>query len=968
MKAKPPSRNVFRAALKGVGMASVGLLSGLQVAGQTVDFGTVGITIVEGTPGAQVFQLNFSAPAPAAGSITIQLTDGPGMVFGFGQDYWSNPMAVGGFITISFAMNAVSASFSIYNYNDAITEADETATFTITGVTGGMSIGPTSVSTFTIVDNDNATILAQGDLAVVGINANNGSCSGVTGQDEISFVCFQDIRPGTQIIMTDNGYERTNAGQWGNSEGVVRMTRTGLTIPKGTVITFRSNQTYGTTNVQSVAPDNQWTCAMISPSGTSVALNSGGDQLFFMQGGVWNNGTTGSHNATYSGTILYGFSTNGQFLSFGNSTQQSGLPLSMECFSMAPTSSTDYAKYTGPMTTNTQRGWLINFDDANLWTSNYGSCTNYNSGSPNWLSAPVLPISITGFTPGLWTGAKTTDWFDCRNWDDAKVPVASTNVVIDQSAIRTCVVTNATPATCFDLSVLSTGLVRTLTVTNGQVNAGGNVLVQRTAGSGAIGITLGPSSLLNVAGQVDLIGTAAGVQDAFLKAENSAATADVAGSLTIAAGGYLDLNGAVTGGTLYLGGDFNNNAGETDFDDAKGTVVLDGSTAQTINSPTFIDLFGTLRVNKPSNDVFVTDGFGVRTQLDLQQGRVMNAALVSLLDNATAINYSNASFVNGALEKVGNDNFVFPVGKGSALRTIAISGLTAATTDAFTAEYFATDPQGLFGNTLDPTLDHISSCEYWTLERSAGTPDASVSLSWDTPASCGVTLLPDLRVARYDGAVWRDRGNGGTTGNTTAGTVITAAQQTAFSPWTLASVSGAENPLPIELLYFKATPKEREVVLDWATATEVNNEKFIVERSADAGAFAAIGEVPGAVNSQEMRTYALSDRDPLSGFSYYRLAQHDLDGTITRSEVVSVYMHQAATGTTIIVTDGQVLADHHLTGPGTWQLLDAVGRIVRQGALDGSGRTIAIISDLPSGAYTFRASDASGTESGRFIH
>ena len=68
------------------------------------------------------------------------------------------------------------------------------------------------------------------------------------------------------------------------------------------------------------------------------------------------------------------------------------------------------------------------------------------------------------------------------------------------------------------------------------------------------------------------------------------------------------------------------------------------------------------------------------------------------------------------------------------------------------------------------------------------------------------------------------------------------------------------------------------------------------------------------------------------------------------------------------MTDGQVLADHHLTGPGTWQLLDAVGRIVRQGALDGSGRTIAIISDLPSGAYTFRASDASGTESGRFIH
>lgn len=953
------------------------LLGTLGAWGQAINISPLAITCLEGS-GAQSFTFSWGGvPVPTSGNLVISVSVNAGTTEGNSpNDYFMQfptGQPFGATITIPLTAGAtvptLLQSLRVLPQNDGLVDGDNIITFTIISVPPGMSIGASSSATLTIVDvNGPTTVLDQGDLAIVGVNANNYACSTYVGEDEISFFCFQDITPNTQLIITDNGFERVNAGQWGNSEGTVRMTRTGTTIPAGTVITFHLRNTLGTGNVVGISPDALWSCANLGLN--PVNLNNGGDQLFFMQGGVWNNGTTSPtalHNATYSGTVLYGFSTNGQFLSFGNSTQQSGLPTSMECFSMAPTSATDYTKYTGPITGTTKRGWLIRIDDPTDWTT-YASCSAYSSGAPDWTAAPVLPITLNTFVPGLWTGYKTTDWFDCRNWDDAKVPVAATNVLIDQTAIRSCVVTGATAATCFDLSVQSDGASRFLYIDNGMLNAGGDMLVQRTAGSGAFGAQLQNTSTLTVAGSVTIQGTAPGLQDAYLRDEYTTSTIDVNGDITVEPGGFLDLSGGgLSGGTLYLAGDFNNNAGEADFDDANSTVVLDGNGAQTINGPSFTDRFGVLRVNKSANDVFVTDGFIVRKTLDLQQGRVMNSALVSLLDNATAINYSDASFVNGQLEKIGNDNFVFPVGKGNKLRTIAISGLTATATDAFTAAYFDMDPQSVYGNTLDPTLDHISSCEYWILDQSAGTPNAYVTLSWDTPSSCGVTLLPDLRVARYDGSVWRDRGNGGTTGNTTAGTIITAAQQNAFSPWTLASVSGAENPLPIELLYFRATPGDHVVALDWATATERNNERFIVERSADASSFQPIGEVPGAINSQEMRTYGLTDDGPLPGFSYYRLAQRDLDGTTTRSDVVSVYMHAATNGTVIVVADGQLQADHHLTGSGSWQLYDTVGRIVRQGALDGTGRTVVGIADLPAGAYTFRAEDASGLESGRFI-
>jgi len=94
--------------------------------------------------------------------------------------------------------------------------------------------------------------------------------------------------------------------------------------------------------------------------------------------------------------------------------------------------------------------------------------------------------------------------------------------------------------------------------------------------------------------------------------------------------------------------------------------------------------------------------------------------------------------------------------------------------------------------------------------------------------------------------------------------------------------------LPIELLNFEATLENSIVRLHWTTASEFNNDHFIVERSANGIEFGAWTNVSGAGNSSTIREYEVLDSNPLNGRSYYRLIQVDYDGQSSQSEVVTV--------------------------------------------------------------------------------
>lgn len=94
--------------------------------------------------------------------------------------------------------------------------------------------------------------------------------------------------------------------------------------------------------------------------------------------------------------------------------------------------------------------------------------------------------------------------------------------------------------------------------------------------------------------------------------------------------------------------------------------------------------------------------------------------------------------------------------------------------------------------------------------------------------------------------------------------------------------------LPVELLYFRAQSGMDEVVLNWATASELNNDYFTLERSRDGINFEAIGRIDGNGTIAERINYNFIDANPFLGLSYYRLSQTDYDGTTEVFPLISV--------------------------------------------------------------------------------
>jgi len=99
------------------------------------------------------------------------------------------------------------------------------------------------------------------------------------------------------------------------------------------------------------------------------------------------------------------------------------------------------------------------------------------------------------------------------------------------------------------------------------------------------------------------------------------------------------------------------------------------------------------------------------------------------------------------------------------------------------------------------------------------------------------------------------------------------------------------SPLPIELIQFRAALDQDNVVLTWATASEISNNYFSIERSTDALNYEEIGKVSSKSqygNSNEILNYSFIDNEIQNSLLYYRLKQYDYDGKFTYSNIISI--------------------------------------------------------------------------------
>ncbi|MFH1005723.1 MAG: T9SS type A sorting domain-containing protein [Bacteroidota bacterium] len=264
------------------------------------------------------------------------------------------------------------------------------------------------------------------------------------------------------------------------------------------------------------------------------------------------------------------------------------------------------------------------------------------------------------------------------------------------------------------------------------------------------------------------------------------------------------------------------------------------------------------------------------------------------------------NFINGRIRKTGNGSaFTFPVGdiRGATVVWAPLQMASYTNTNNFAVSYTyrsAYDSLGYVtwpdGASFGPGLHHVSGKEFWLIDRTgAGAQTPGVTLYWKDAVRSGFvnngsacTELSDLTFAHWNSSIskWEDMGGTAYEISFSSGGYITSLTTFSdYSPVTFGS-KGEQNPLPIELLSFTADCEKTNMKLKWQTASEINNDYFVIEKSTDAKTWMPIDTIGGMGNSNTLINYSYTDNDMIYNIYYYRLKQMDYNGVFTYSSIV----------------------------------------------------------------------------------
>ena len=751
------------------------------------------------------------------------------------------------------------------------------------------------------------TVLEHGDLAILAVNTQSGF--GTSG-DEISIVCFKAIVPNTSIDFTDNCYERASAGKWGDTEGTIRITRINTTLNAGKVITFEiqagspsPNITIGTDiniYVDGLSDNVNWTVEKLGGS-NRFDLNPK-DQLWIMQNGSWIN-PSGSNNAIYTGNVLYGWTATGWESAPGyNSTEGSTIYPGSECATTNVSGLTNYSKvkYTGNLDAANKFEWIGRIKDTQNWTG-WDTNSQFQSGGPNYRDGISIDVEEYNGVETKWTGNKSTDWCECLNWYNFRVPTENSDVEIPQQnvSIRNLELSDqADPSAVICRNLIVKGNITNLT--NASLKVKGNFTLE---------------------------------------------------------GGSINFDSNTI--NLEIGGNVNiDNSGN--FKVSEANIKLNGSENQNINGNSEI-VFGALTIDKPSSDVIIGKDIAVNT-LNLIKGKITTGDNRVYINNpainAIITNVTNLSCINGNLRRAvaQTGSYTIPVGNASNLELATIvlnssSGLTYLDIrfdDHITASMDISPLNLRVGGTLIQTL---LDAGYWSISPNPGLTEVNYDIKLDMrgATNIGDNATQHTVVKRDDSSSdWYLQGNHeNETQSITDGAVH--AERTGLDSFSQFSIAkNNETVLPVELISFEAKCNNNYVELIWITATETHSDYFIVQKSNDAISWKNLGEIQAAGNSSSISKYKYIDINRVSGNLYYRLIQVDFDGTTSLSNIVSVNCSDEFENLQNTIYPNPANDILYFSEAHSFKIFDIYGRLLNQSEIEQSSVNI---SDLKKGMY-----------------
>lgn len=435
-------------------------------------------------------------------------------------------------------------------------------------------------------------------------------------------------------------------------------------------------------------------------------------------------------------------------------------------------------------------------------------------------------------------------------------------------------------------------------------------------------ISLASDRVITIGGDFDLNGgTINMAQDGVFTVQTDVTL--TAGTMNTADNSDFELYGNVTrtGTTINSSG-------------TSGEVSLLGSSTQNITgdfqfanliinnsaSGTAINLTGGSELRVGSS-LTLTDGIIATDNTSFKTGSFTIDNILVFNENATYTGGGSNCFVDGVIRKeslANNSSFTFPTGDGTTYAPIRVSEDASGVAN-WTARYIRINPNSqLSNNYTNIGTTEVSSVEFWVVYSSSA-QSATIGLTYGPqsvvlePTETTVVSILD-NIGGGDGVddsdTWEDLGRGGLSSgaSTTSGTITAqTSNNTTLAFYTLGGQT--EDALPVELLDFSARLAESSIDIEWSTASEINNDYFVIQRSADGQNFEDIGEITGFGTTNEKQNYKFIDDRPYFGVSYYRLLQYDFDGSETIYGPISVNNDQFKKGIDVVVYPNPTLGE-----------------------------------------------------------
>jgi hypothetical protein len=386
------------------------------------------------------------------------------------------------------------------------------------------------------------------------------------------------------------------------------------------------------------------------------------------------------------------------------------------------------------------------------------------------------------------------------------------------------------------------------------------------------------------------------------------------GSFTNTSSGVL-----VNNGSFYVRGSITND--QSSMTTGVGILYLNGTGTQAINGTQVFRTFDLVTDN--ASGITLNNNLSVSGLHTYTAGMITTSVTPNYMVYQAGSNYTgddDSKHVNGWVKKIGNTDFVFPVGNATYKRTIALTNMSVS--GEFNAKHNSPSTPN-YAN-LFPPLVLIDTNEYWTINKVSG-GSARVVMNWDhSKIPVPQVLLSNVRSAYYNGSFWINTGGTGFGNIATTGSVTSNSVSAFNNNFTIASTSWV---LPLQLISFTGQHYSTYNKISWVISNEADVVHYKLQRSNDGINFYTVSQ-QSANNNNSTETYTSNDAGTTYGKVYYRLAYMQTDGQVKYSTVIVI-------GT---AREKDFYSGSNFKGTYGYTLTNSAGQIMQSG-------TIAIITE-----------------------